>query len=1058
MPVRAIPILVLAMAAQAPSLPPRALFERGLYREVLDATAHSHEPEDLAAWIQARLELLQVDEAPQDLFDRIDEYLRQQEAQFGSTSAQYGQALVWRGIARKSLDDLARARALCAGPPESTCEAEAVQSEGLLLGSTGRPSDAVRKLLEAWELHRARLGPSHPLTGYAEALMARYCLANPVASCRQHAEHALAVLRKSVDPDHPYLVTALRSVSRVLSTDGDNRGALALLHETLRIGTAAYGERSTKLLNPLGDLAVVYQLLGDSGNAVDAARRAVGVAEAQLGPNHLVTAIFLGTLSSIQVSEGDLAGGLRSIARAVGIHERTSPERFELAASLTLLGDIRIRAGDFAVARRDLERALSLFTRLTGDFRYRVLHVRLRLGQAALALGEPATALREFDLAVRASREGMAVEGTEVQEALLGRAEALAALGRFDDARRDLAEVGRMATDLGPLRARQRDLLARQDVAERRWQDALVHAQSALADFRAMGGFDSIDTVGSLSQLAHAHAALGQRSQALAAALESETVRRRVQSVIAAGLPERPALSAGVPEASAVPVLTRLAVADRTAAPRAWDAIIRSRALVMDAVAERARISRSSDDPTLRQQAAALADARTALAKAVVRGRGSVAAEAYARELLQLRERAEQAEFALAELSVPFRNARAESSAGFDELVRRLPAQAAVVGYVRADSRYVAFVTQGTGAVAVDLGPAPVVESLVQHWRREISREMTSGGRSAVANEQRATAAGQALRRAVWDPLRSHLTGASRVLIVPDGALATVNFAALPTSASAYLVETGPLLHLLSTERDLLGGPPARVGAGLLAVGDPAFDAGPIRSSARLRSEEAACEDVSMSRFSPLPASAGEVRGVVDAWRSSGSGASEALTGDAARKGAFVQKAEGKLVLHLATHGFFVPKTCEADAVVEQNPLLRAGIALTGANDPRSRETGILTAAEIAGLRLDGTAWAVLSGCDTGSGDVLVGEGVLGLRRAFQTAGVRSVIASLWPVEDDETRQWMVALYAAHFQQKRDTAAAVRAAHLARLRARRGAGASTHPFYWAGFVAVGDWR
>lgn len=1046
------------MAPQAPSSSPDVLLERGLYKDVLVATADSELPRDSAARIQAQLALLEMGDAPEDLLLLIDQQLDQRADQYGAASPEFGEALLWRGIARKSLDDVRRARALCAQDVESTCEGEAIGSEATLLAASGTPADAEPKLIEAWELHRTRLGPEHPLTANAEAQLARYCLTNPRESCRPHAGHAVSALRHRTSPGHPYLVTALWCYSRVLSNERDYRGALALLQEALRIGTATYGELSTHLLNTLGDLAVVYERLGQPGSAVDAARRAVDIADAHLGADHLVTGVFLGTLGSLLVEDGDLAGGLRSAMRAVAIHERTSPERFELAASLMLMADVQMRAGDFVAARRQLERALVLFTRLTGNASYRVIHVWVRLGQVGLALHEPASAVREFERALAASRTEVASEGTLVQDARLGRADALIALGRFDAARQDLDEAGRLATDIGPARARQRELLTRLDSAQERWQAALAHAQAAFDDYRAISGAGSVETVGPLARLAQAHAALGHRMEALAAGLESEAVRRRVQADLAAGLPERPALSAGVPDVTAQSVLTQLAVSDGEVAPRVWDAIIRSRALVTDAVAERARVSRSSSDPLMRQQAAALADARTALARAVLRGRGATAADDYSREILHLRERAEEAEFALAERSASFRLARAESSTGFAEMARHLPPRSAVIGYVRTDSRYVAFVTRGSGAVAVDLGVASVIERLVRNWRSEITREMNAGGRSATVNEQRATTSGQALRRAVWDRLRTHLAGTHRVFIVPDGALSFVNVAALPDASGAYLVETGPLIHLLSTERDLLIESSRTTGIGLLAVGNPAFDAGFARASARLRGAETECDDMSVTRFAPLPGAAAEVRGVVEAWRSAGRGPSESLTGTAATKAAFAAKAEGKGVLHLATHGFFVPKTCKRDVVIEQNPLLRAGIALAGANDREARDGGILTAAEIAGLGLDGTAWVVLSGCDTGTGDVLAGEGVLGLRRAFHTAGVRTVVASLWPVEDEETRHWMVALYAAHFQQGRDTAEAVRAAQLARIRARRHAGASTHPFYWAAFLAVGDWR
>jgi CHAT domain-containing protein len=147
---------------------------------------------------------------------------------------------------------------------------------------------------------------------------------------------------------------------------------------------------------------------------------------------------------------------------------------------------------------------------------------------------------------------------------------------------------------------------------------------------------------------------------------------------------------------------------------------------------------------------------------------------------------------------------------------------------------------------------------------------------------------------------------------------------------------------------------------------------------------------------------------------------------------------------------------------MRENPLLRSGLALAGANRRQSaapsEDDGILTAEEVASLDLEDTEWVVLSGCDTGVGDIKDGEGVLGLRRAFQEAGARTLIASLWAVDDQAARQWMTALYSARFIDRRSIAEAIRQADQRQLAARRAAHQSTHPLYWAGFLAVGDWR
>jgi CHAT domain-containing protein len=143
-------------------------------------------------------------------------------------------------------------------------------------------------------------------------------------------------------------------------------------------------------------------------------------------------------------------------------------------------------------------------------------------------------------------------------------------------------------------------------------------------------------------------------------------------------------------------------------------------------------------------------------------------------------------------------------------------------------------------------------------------------------------------------------------------------------------------------------------------------------------------------------------------------------------------------------------------------PLLLSGLAFAGANHRSAarpgEENGILTAEEVSALDLSQTRWAVLSACDTGRGLVRQGEGVLGLRRAFQVAGARSLILSLWAVDDEAAREWMRRVYEARWRDGTATYEAVRDATLQVLADRRATGQSVHPFYWAGFIAVGDWR
>jgi CHAT domain-containing protein len=149
-----------------------------------------------------------------------------------------------------------------------------------------------------------------------------------------------------------------------------------------------------------------------------------------------------------------------------------------------------------------------------------------------------------------------------------------------------------------------------------------------------------------------------------------------------------------------------------------------------------------------------------------------------------------------------------------------------------------------------------------------------------------------------------------------------------------------------------------------------------------------------------------------------------------------------------------------------QDPRLRSGLALAGANrwqerSARGLSDGLLTALEVEELDLWGTELVVLSACDTGRGEIQVGEGVLGLRRAFQLAGARTALASLWQVPDTETARLMTDCLK-RWLDGAPPADALRQAQLALIRQLRQSDnprlREAPPLFWAGFICHGHGR
>jgi CHAT domain-containing protein len=372
----------------------------------------------------------------------------------------------------------------------------------------------------------------------------------------------------------------------------------------------------------------------------------------------------------------------------------------------------------------------------------------------------------------------------------------------------------------------------------------------------------------------------------------------------------------------------------------------------------------------------------------------------------------------------------------------------------------------------VPLAEGSRVDALVSSWRADVSKAPAS---AVVEDVSRLS--GHRLRSIIWDGVARNLDGVRRVYIVPDGSLGLVPFAALPVGREEFLAEGGRVIHYLPAERDILRAPNAvPEGRGLLAVGDPTFGrAARSRTALRTKGDASGCGGLPDMAFGSLTGTRFELGDVAALWRvAHPADVQLILSGDAATESAFKRDAVGRRVLHIATHGVFAKNDC-APAVSgsrgvgglaatrrSENPLPLSALAMAGANTRKrvapDEDDGILTAQEVAVMTLSGVQWAVLSACDTGVADVLIFEGVSGLRRAFQIAGVGTVIMSLWSVDDAATRRWMRALYAARLEDGASTAEAMHAANLELLQERRRLGLSTNPFYWAAFVAEGDWR
>jgi CHAT domain-containing protein len=491
--------------------------------------------------------------------------------------------------------------------------------------------------------------------------------------------------------------------------------------------------------------------------------------------------------------------------------------------------------------------------------------------------------------------------------------------------------------------------------------------------------------------------------------------------------------------------------------------LLRRKGRTLDAAAasmSTIRSKLSAEDKKLLDE---LASARAQLAKLTVAGPTATGAESYAKEVAALDDQVQKLEIAVGKKSSAYR--AATQAITLAAVQKHVPAAAKLVDIVNYQPydpnspyainpvvkprRFAAFVVGAKGdPTLIELGEAKPIEDAIEKFRKALADP---------ANKQ-VTALGRALFDLTMAKITPALGNATEILIAPDGALNVVPFSALVDAKGDFLLKSYNFTYLTSG-RDLmrLSVRTKSQGGGVMFA-DPSFDAtqkAPQKGDAQTRGRRSS--DLASLMWPPLPGTAKEADEVEKKMKL------KVYRKDQATETALKQ-VRGPRVLHLATHGFFLPDepppkikegesraATPAAAPMQENPLLRSGLAFAGANKLESgADDGILTAMEATGLDLWGTKLVVLSACETGVGKVTNGDGVYGLRRALVIAGAESLVMSLWQVDDEATKELMVGYYA-KLGANKPRSTALRETQL-EIAGRKG---YAHPFYWASFVPAG---
>jgi len=937
-------------------------------------------------------------------------------------------------------------RALASRPPGSLAAAASLSYLGLVARSRGDLEAAERSINQALEI-RERLTPGSLLV--AASLNHLGNVASSRGDWPAAEEDYLRALEigQRLAPDSLNLATTL-----------NNLGGVALHREQLEDAERCY-RRSLEIKQGLapGSLAVAASLsnlgavAGVRGDleAAESFHRVALETRERLAPGSLDVAQSLHNLGVMAWTRGDLEAAESYYLRALDVRERLAPGSLDVAQSLNNLGVVVLERGDLDGAERYHRRALEIQERLSPG--------GLDLARSLNNLGSVGKARGELEAA-----EGHFRRALEIQELLAPESLQVAS---------SLNNLGVVAEDHGDLEAAERYYRAGLEIRRRLAPGGLDEAVSLInlggaarargdlamaeeyvrqsLEIRELLAPGSQAEAGALYSLALVLRAMGRRRDALDTLQRAERALEAQQLHLGGTAEQLVAF-----RAMYLPIYRDLIdlLLDEDQPEEAFGILERARARALLAMlAERDIVARDMPPELERERRIANADhdrTMAALGRLTAADEGErvrllAALDAIRQHQEEIRGLVRSASPRLADLRYPEPLDLGATSQVLGEGTLLLEPS------LSAEASRLFLVGPGLGRFAVY--PAGIgedeVRSGVEQLRRLVERgRFTPEGGGSAAGGEALTRAARSLSEILLLPASAELEGCARLILVPDGALHLLPFAALldPTAGyDRYLVEARPIsvvasatvLAQLQKQRK----PPRE--ARLTAFGDPIYPTAAASGERRAASSGLSLE--------PLPATRVEVESLAGLF---GERATVWLGAEATEERAKTIGQEATVV-HFAAHGL----------VDERRPLSSA-LALTMPEQAiEGQDNGILQAWEVfEQVRLDADL-VVLSACETALGKEVAGEGILGLTRAFQYAGARSVLASLWSVADESTAELMRRFYA-NLEAGMAKDEALRQAQLAFIRGgvavgeREPARDLSHPFYWAAFQIYGDWR
>ena len=988
--------------------------------------------------------------------------------------------------------------------PEHLDVATSLNNIGILCVDQGDYTEAEEYYKRALAIREKALGPEHAKVANSFSRLAiLYWHLSKHTEALYYQEHALAIRKKIFGPEHRDVAISLNNMAAIYQDQGKYSEAEPLFKKALEIREKVLGPENKAVGETLNNIGIIYYLQGRYAEAEPYFKKALAVREKVLGPEHPVVADNLHNLMAFYWKQAKYTEAEIYLRRALAIREKVFHSNHPaVALSFQALGVLYSAQGKYAEAELFNKRALTINEKAFGPEHPRTVQSLENLGTLYGDQGKYVKAEPLFKRALAIREKVLGPEHPDIARSLNNLATFYEIQGKYTEAeqlyKRALA-IGETA--LGPEHtdvASTLKSLATLHNNQGKYAEAEGLYMRALTIFEKAHGLEHPKVVRSLRKIALLYCSLGIFDKAITYYEKLNKSRQNFIDYAFSNASEDLKMS----YIQKYPLIDHsffsFAFLDKTIETinPALEMALKGKAIILDAVSAEKRIAYCSYDDEIRARVDRHTDICGEIATLALAGAENLEPEIYRERMRTLNNIKDSLETELSRDCAEFKDELASRRFSVEDVANALPEDGMLFEYVRYEPydfkkvggdeektgppRYLAFTLDHAGEITLaDLGDAAEIDSLISLSRKIIYNaavEVHTVGN--VIAETRLNEVTSQLYNLIFTPLEFSLNDKARIFISPDGQLSLLPFEIFPDGNGKYVIEKYNISYL-SSGRDLLKfKKKPEYGNWVLAMAAPDFDL--LRATMTERRDQAlrkseytafayepsrGASGCLNTRFDLLPYTKKETKSVVKTLKKKAKFDVDAYYGDKALEEVLKGMTIPPRVLHLSTHGYFCEDIDLTDNKMLENPLLRSGLVLAGANrlmdkseeNSSNVEDGILTAFEVSGLNLTGTELVTLSACETGVGEVQNGEGVYGLRRAFQQAGARTILMSLWKVPDKGTYDLMDNFYKnwAGGQTKQE---AFRQSALKVMKDRRKKHGAAHPYYWGAFVLLGDPR